>query len=62
MPLSGKDTLAMIDLDQKGGVIGIEFIGQKDFSIRELLRNFPIHVPAAVLNRTRYVTADLQTA
>lgn len=62
MPLPGKDSLAMIDLDQKGGVIGIEFIGQKDFSIRQLLRDFPVRVPAAALNRTRYVTADLQTA
>lgn len=34
----------MFDLDQKGYLIGIEFIGQKDFSIRELLRNAPIEV------------------
>ncbi|MGI8821281.1 MAG: hypothetical protein ACR2ID_10520 [Chthoniobacterales bacterium] len=52
----------MIDLDQKGNVIGIEFIGQKDFSIRQLLREGPIELSDAELNRTRYVTADLQTA
>ena len=46
----------------KGHVIGIEFIGQKDFSIRELLRDTPIELSDAALNRTRYVTADLQTA
>ncbi len=34
-------TLAMVDLDQKGHVSGIEFVGQKDFSIRELLRDIP---------------------
>ena len=61
-PFGGKHSLAMIDLDQKGNVIGIEFIGQKDFSIRELLRDAPIELSDAALNRTRYVTADLQTA
>ncbi len=62
VPFGGKHTLAMIDLDQKGHIIGIEFVGQKDFSIRELLRGTPVQVPDEALNRTRYVTADLQTA
>ncbi|MBA3543939.1 MAG: DUF2283 domain-containing protein [Chthoniobacterales bacterium] len=62
VPFSGKHNLAMIDLDQKGQVIGIEFIGQKDFSIRELLRDTPVELSDAALNRTRYVTANLQTA
>ena len=62
MPFGGKDTLAMVDLDQKGYVIGIEFVGQKDFSIRELLRDIPVELSDAALNRTRYVTADLQAA
>ncbi len=44
MPLGGKDTLAMVDLDQKCHVIGIEFVGQKDFSIRELLRDIPVEL------------------
>ena len=52
----------MVDLDQKGQVIGIEFIGQRDFSIRELLKGTPIELSDAALNRTRYVTADLETA
>ncbi len=34
----------MVDLDQKGHVIGIEFVGQKDFSIRELLRDIPVEL------------------
>lgn len=58
----GEHSLAMVDLDQKGQIIGIEFIGQKDFSIRELLRNAPIEVSDETLNRTRYVSADLQPA
>jgi len=62
MPFGGKHSLAMIDLDQKGNVIGIEFIGQKDFSIRELLRDAPIEVPDEALSRARYVAADLQPA
>ena len=62
VPLGGQHSLAMVDLDQKGKVIGIEFIGQKDFSIRELLRDRPVEVSDAALNRPRYVTADLQRA
>ena len=62
MPFGGRHTLAMVDLDQKGHVIGIEFIGQKDFSIRELLRDSPVQLSNAALNRTRYVAADLQPA
>ncbi|MEO7724325.1 MAG: hypothetical protein ABIU29_06510 [Chthoniobacterales bacterium] len=62
MSFGGKDTLAMVDLDQRGHVIGIEFVGRKDFSIHELLRNIPVQLSEATLNRTRYVTADLQTA
>lgn len=62
VPFGGRHSLAMVDLDQKGNVIGIEFIGQKDFSIRELLRDAPIELSDAALNRTRYVAADLQTA
>ena len=62
MPFGGKHSLAMVDVDQKGQIIGIEFIGQKDFGIRELLRDAPVEVSDAALNRTSYVTADLQTA
>lgn len=62
MPFGAKHSLAMIDLDQKGHVIGIEFIGQKDFSIRELLRDGPVQLSDAALNRVRYVSADLQPA
>ena len=62
VPFGGRHSLAMVDLDQKGQVIGIEFIGQKDFSIRELLRDTPVEVSDETLNRTRYVTADLQPA
>lgn len=62
VPFGGRHSLAMIDLDQKDNVIGIEFVGQKDFSIRELLRGAPIEVPDEALSRARYVAADLQTA
>jgi hypothetical protein len=62
VPFGGKHSLAMVDLDQKGHVIGIEFVGQKDFSIRELLRGAPIKLPEKSLSRARYVAADLQPA
>ncbi|MDQ6913140.1 MAG: DUF2283 domain-containing protein [Verrucomicrobiota bacterium] len=56
------ERLIMLDLDSEGQVIGIEVVGQQEFSIRELLKSLPVNVSDAVLNQTRYVTADLQPA
>ncbi len=47
---------------QNGNVIGIEVIGQQEFSIRELIKQVPVKASVAVLNQTRYVAADLQPA
>jgi hypothetical protein len=50
----------MLDFDAKDNVIGIEVLGQQEFSIRELIKQIPVKASAAVLNQTRYVSADLQ--
>jgi len=52
----------MLDFDSAGDVVGIEVIGQQEFSIRALTEGLPIQAADAVLDRTRYVAADLQAA
>jgi len=61
-PLGSARGLVMLDFDAEGNVVGIEVIGQQEFSIRELLKLVPVQVTEAILNRTRYVTAKLQAA
>ncbi len=52
----------MIDFDVDGKVVGVELIGQQEFSIRELIKQIPVEASEAVLSGTRYVAADLQVA
>ena len=54
--------LVMLDFDADENVVGIEVVGQQEFSIRELIKQVPVKTSDAVLNRTRYVAADLQPA
>jgi uncharacterized protein YuzE len=61
-PLESKKGLVMLDFDGKDNVIGIEVVGQQEFSIRELIKQIPVEATDAVLNQTRYVAADLQPA
>ncbi len=52
----------MIDFDAQGEIVGIEMVGQQEFSIRELIKQIPVEASDAVLNNARYVAADLQAA
>jgi uncharacterized protein YuzE len=52
----------MLDFDAEGRVLGIEVVGQQEFSIRELIKLVPVQTTEAVLDRTRYVAANLQAA
>lgn len=54
--------LVMLDFDAEDNVVGIEVVGQQEFSIRELIKQVPVEASDAVLNQTRYVAADLQPA
>ena len=60
-PYGSERGLVMIDFDAAGDAVGVEVIGQQEFSIRELIKQFPVEASEAVLSRTRYVAADLQT-
>ena len=59
-PFGSEDGFVMLDFDADGNVVGIEVVGQHEFSIRELIKNVPVQASEAVLNRTRYISADLQ--
>lgn len=52
----------MLDFDVDGNVVGIEVVGQQEFSIRELIKQVPVEAIDTVLNQTRYVAADFQPA
>ena len=52
----------MLDFDAEGNVVGIEVVGQQEFSIRKLIKQVPVEASDDVLNQTRYVAADLQAA
>lgn len=61
-PLGSQKGFVMLDFDAEGNVVGIEVVGQQEFSIRELIKQVPVEASEAVLNQTRYVAADLQAA
>jgi len=61
-PFASKGGLVMLDFDVAGNVVGIEIVGQQEFSIRELIKLIPVQTTDAVLDRTRYVSAKLQAA
>ena len=61
-PFGSKKGFVMLDFDVRGNVVGIEVVGQQEFSVRELIKQVPVKATAAVLNRARYVAADLRAA
>ena len=61
-PFATERGLVMLDFDAAGNVVGIEIVGQQEFSIRELIKLVPVQTSEAILDRTRYVAADLQAA
>jgi uncharacterized protein YuzE len=61
-PFGSERALIMLDFDAEGNVVGIEVVGQQEFSIRELIKLVPVQTTESVLDRTRYVSAKLQAA
>ncbi len=61
-PFGSENGLVMLDFDADGNVVGIEIVGQREFSIRELIKLVPVRTTESVLDRTRYVAAKLQAA
>jgi uncharacterized protein YuzE len=61
-PFASEHAFIMLDFDAEDNVIGIEIVGQQEFSIRELIKLVPVRTTESVLDRTRYVSAKLQAA
>jgi uncharacterized protein YuzE len=61
-PFGSATGLVMLDFDIEGHVLGIEIVGQQEFSIRELIKLVPVQATEAILDRTRYVAANLEAA
>ena len=61
-PFGSASGLVMLDFDAEGNVVGIEVVGQQEFSSRELIKLIPVQTTETILDRTRYVTAKLQAA
>ena len=61
-PFGSASGFVMLDFDAEGNVVGIEVVGQQEFSIRELIKLVPVQTTETILDRTRYVTAKLQAA
>jgi uncharacterized protein YuzE len=61
-PFGSEHGLVMLDFDAEGNVVGIEVVGQQEFSIRELIKLIPVQTTESILDRTRYVAAKLQAA
>ena len=61
-PFGASGGFVMLDFDVDGNVVGIEVVGQQEFSIRELIKLLPVEASDSVLDRTRYITAKLQAA
>src|SRR2546430_13986170 len=59
-PYASEKGFVMLDFDADGNVIGIEAVGQQEFSIRELIKQVPVQASESVLNRTRYAAANLE--
>lgn len=59
-PFGSEHGFVMLDFDAEGNVLGIEVVGQQEFSIRELIKLVPVQTTEALLERTRYVSAKLQ--
>ena len=61
-PYASDTGFVMLNFDAAGSVIGIEIVGQQEFSLRELIKLVPVEISESTLSRTRYVTAKLQAA
>ena len=61
-PFGSDRGLVMLDFDAEGRVLGIEVVGQQEFSIRELIKLVPVQATEGLLEQTRYVSAKLQAA
>ena len=51
-----KGCIITADYDRSGEVVGVEFVGIQEFSIKVLLKKASVDAPKIDLSRTRYVS------
>ena len=51
--------IVAVDLDRQGGVVGVELIGVREFSLAVLLRKMPFLKADVPVARARYLPAPL---
>ena len=54
--------IVTFDLDARGEVVGIEFVGVKKFNLGYLLQRLPMKASQRTIARTTYVSADVHSA
>jgi uncharacterized protein YuzE len=53
--------IVTLDLDARGEVVGVEFIGVKKFNLGYLLKCIPLKAPPQSIARAAYVSAEVHT-
>lgn len=56
---STKWPIVTIDLDARGQVVGVEFVGVKKFNLGYLLRQVPLKAPSHAIDDANYVSAEV---
>ena len=54
--------IVTLDLDARGEVVGIEFVGVKKFNLGYLLKRVPLKASLRTIARTTYVSAEVHGA
>ena len=54
--------IVTFDLDARGKVVGIEFVGVKKFNLGYLLQRLPLKASPRTIARTSYVSAEVHSA
>ncbi len=59
---NSKWPVVTLDLNARNEVIGVEFVGVKRFDLAYLLKQIQLKVPAGMVARASYVSAESETA
>ena len=55
---SSRWPIVTIDLNARGEVVGVEFVGVRRFNLGYLLRRVPLKAPPEAVDRANYVSAQ----
>ena len=58
---SSKWPIATFDLDARGELVGVEFVGVKRFDLAYLLKHVGINLPAQTVAHASYVSAEVDS-